>query len=175
MTRFFLALLLALVAFAPASEARYVFRNQDDGSLSLFETGVGAEVLRLEPRAGEINVRNPSGTNRATLTRWCGVGHLTDISTASTAYILSPVTGVLAEVWFVIENAITGVNSTLGVAIGTGVATRVGTMAVSGSGAGTIVRIQGGQAVNAGDLIAAGSDGASSTAAQTQITVCVDM
>lgn len=99
---------------------------------------------------------------------------ITDISTGSSTFVVSPVAGRITKIYSALKNAITSVNAGLSFEIG-GVAIAGGgiTVAYSGSAAGTVdsATPTGANLVAAGQAIELITDGASSTACETVITL----
>lgn len=99
---------------------------------------------------------------------------MTDVSTASTSYIPSPVAGTISKVSIILSAAITGANSVVTTKIGsTAVTGGAVTLAYSGSAAGSVFSAT----PTAANTVAAGSninfttDGASSTTSRGTIVV----
>lgn len=103
--------------------------------------------------------------------------YLADLSTASSAFVVSPWRGTLKRVYSVIANAITTADAVWTVEVnGTAVTGISVTVANSGSAAGdmdsdepTVV-----QAINEGDVIEFVSDGASSTTCPTTFVAVIE-
>lgn len=99
--------------------------------------------------------------------------HLTDISTASSAYVCVPKAGTIKSIRLVINNAINTATSTVSFFIGaTQIATSDITVDYSGSAAGDsyLSVPTGDNQVLAGDVIRCTSDGGSSGAASAEVT-----
>lgn len=99
---------------------------------------------------------------------------MTDVSTASTSYLVSPVAGTVSKVWVIISAAITGANSIITSKIGsTAITDGAVTLAYSGSAAGSVFSATPSAAntVAAGSNINFATDGASSTTSRGTIVV----
>lgn len=101
---------------------------------------------------------------------------LTDISTASSAYVVAPFAGTITKIYSVIDAAITGANATITPSIG-GVSITGGaiTIAQSGSAAGDVDSCTPSAAntVNAGQAIKIESDGASTNTCKAEFTIVI--
>lgn len=101
---------------------------------------------------------------------------LTDVSTASSAFVAAPCAGKVIAIYSVLTNAITGANSALTTEIN-GVAITGGswTVAYSGSAAGDrdSATPTAANTVAAGDALEAITDGASSTASALDVTFVI--
>ena len=105
---------------------------------------------------------------------------LADLSTASSAFVVSPVRGRIRKAWSVIANAITGADAVWTMEInGTAITGVSVTVANSGSAAGDVdsdePTSETTNRVIPGDAIEFVSDGASSTACPTQFTVAIQV
>lgn len=106
-------------------------------------------------------------------------GHMADVSTASSAYLVATHRGRLKRAFTIIANAITGANSTITVKINGVALSPTITVTQSGSGAGDVDSAYFGYQgttnfVQEGDLIEFVTDGASSTTAITRCTAVIE-
>jgi len=104
-------------------------------------------------------------------------GLLADVSTASSAYVVSPIAGKIVAFYTVLQGAITTANAAVKLQIG-GVDVTNGavTVAYSGSAAGDVdsATPTAARTVTAGGAIEVESDGASSTAMGLAFTIVID-
>ena len=124
---------------------------------------------------GQVYIANGSGSgtwtahhNRCVLTT-----RIDDISTASSAWVVSPVAGTISKIYSVISGAITSGAAVLTAEIGgTAVTNGVLTVAVSGSAAGIIdsATPSAANTVTAGSAIEIATDGGSTNSVSAVIT-----
>ena len=104
---------------------------------------------------------------------------LTDISTASAAYIVAPVAGSIRKVTSILHSVITSADAVLTIASSVGNVVETITVANSGSAAGDIDTITPAQHANVivaeGTLISVTTSGASSTAARVTVVIEIEM
>lgn len=116
-------------------------------------------------------VETPGGQN---LKRVYHNVRLTDVSTASSCYVVSGVAGTITKIWSVIDGAISGANSVVSSSIN-GVAVTGGSLTItfSGSAAGDIdsATPSAANTVAAGDLITLTTDGASTNTVSAVFTI----
>jgi hypothetical protein len=101
---------------------------------------------------------------------------LVDVSTSSSAYVVTPIKGHVESVWTVRENAITGADATITVKLADGTSIGTATLANSGSAAGdrdqvtfSVGEHTPNRQLQEGDVLEIHTNGNSSTACQTHV------
>ena len=104
--------------------------------------------------------------------------HITDVSTASSAWVVAPVAGIISKIYCTIDTAITVADSVVTSFIGvTGITNGTVTLAYSGSAAGSSFNATptANRTVSAGSVIELRSDGGSTTASKGFFTIKIDV
>lgn len=107
--------------------------------------------------------------------------NLTDVSTASTVFVVVPITGTISQIWSVLSGAIATHDITLTVGVAAKDSTTFTdysdpiTVATSGSAAGTMdTRVFSGLTVEGGGVIAIRTSGYSTNTVSAEITIRVE-
>lgn len=126
--------------------------------------------------SGKVYVANGSGSGSWSYQVDYITAELTDISTASSCYVVAPYAGNIIKIYSVIDGAITGANATITPSIG-GVSITSGaiTIAYSGSAAGDVDSCTptANNSVTAGQAIKIETDGGSTNTVKAQFTIVI--
>lgn len=130
--------------------------------------------------SGQVYKANGSGSGAWTsnINKYTLTVTLPDVSAASSAYVVAPIAGTLKRIDSVLGGAITLANSAMSFTIaGVAVTGSAQTIAFSGSGAGVAFSSTPSAAntVTAGQVIAATSDGGSTTTQPLTITYTIEV